>query len=64
MDRIERIGPRSPQWLHPALDPDREDIADRRRRDEERRRRQRQAEHPPEGPPPDDEPPHQVDVRA
>lgn len=65
MDRIERIGPRARQWLLPALDPDREDVAARRRAEDERRRRQRR---PPEADPPPgtdpDEPPHRIDVRA
>ena len=64
MDRIDRIGPRSPQWLHPALDPDREDIADRRRHDDERRRRRRDEERPAQTDRLDDDPPHHVDVRA
>jgi hypothetical protein len=64
MDRIERIGPRSPQWLQPALDPDREDIAQRRRREEERRRREKREEEQGGAPPEDGEPPHHVDVRA
>ena len=63
MDRIERIGVRPPQWARPELDPDREDIADRRRREGERRRRERQEEPPPE-PRDDDEPPHHIDVRV
>ncbi len=72
MDRIDRIGPRSPQWLHPAIDPDAEDIAERRRREEERRRRERLPKNvegsdpsPEVGMAPgDDEPPHRIDVRA
>ena len=67
MDRIERIGPRTPPWPAPALDPDRDVLAERRRREEERRRRRA---HPqPETPdaerdPLDDDPPHHIDVRA
>lgn len=66
MDRIEPIGPRSPQWQTPPLDPDREDIAKRqreqgRRREEERRRRQALAEQ--RGIDEDDDGPH-VDVRV
>jgi hypothetical protein len=63
MDRIERIGPREPAWLQPAIDPDREDLAERRRRDEERRRRARREPPRPERPEGDD-PPHHVDVRV
>jgi hypothetical protein len=64
MDRVERIGPRSPQWLQqPALDPDRDVLAERRRREDERRRRR--SPLPPDGPAPDDDdPPHHIDVRA
>ena len=67
MDRIERIGPREPQWLKPALDGVGDDTAerDRRRREQERRRRQEHARDEdntarPEG----DDPPHHIDVRA
>ena len=63
MDRIERIGPRTPQWQPVALDPDRDDVAQRRRREQERRRREQERAAP--GPPDDtDDPPHQVDVRV
>jgi hypothetical protein len=63
MDRIERIGPREPTWFEPAIDPDREDIAERRRRrDEERRRRER--EERPAPPPEGEDPPHHIDVRV
>ncbi|HEX8123463.1 MAG TPA: hypothetical protein VF549_19585 [Solirubrobacteraceae bacterium] len=64
MDRIERIGPRSPRWLQPAIDPDREDVAKRRREEERRRRERRQEQQQDREPSPDDEPPHQIDVRA
>jgi len=63
MDRIERIGPREPQWFTPALDPDREDIAERRRREEQRRRRERR-QQPEQQRGDDDDPPHHIDVRA
>jgi hypothetical protein len=64
MDRVERIGPRSPQWLQqPALDPDRDVLAERRRREDERRRRR--SPLPPDAPASDeDDPPHHIDVRA
>ena len=67
MDRVERIGPRSPQWLQqPALDPDRDVLAERRRREEDRRRRHHR--QPPVSPDAgeslDDDPPHHIDVRA
>ena len=62
MDRIERIGPREPTWFEPAIDVDREELAQRRRREEERRRRQRREE--PKRPPPDDDEPHHIDVIA
>ena len=64
MDRIDRIGPRSPQWLHPAIDPDADDLAERRRREQERRRREQQEAQQPPPPPADDDPPHHIDVRA
>ena len=65
MDRIDRIGPRSPQWLHPAIDPDREDIAERRRREDERKRRaRRDAQQQEQSPPDDGDPPHHIDIRA
>ena len=64
MDRIERIGPREPTWFQPAIDADREDIAERRR--EERRRRERRRRNEDERPRPvdDDDPPHHIDVIA
>ncbi len=71
MERIDRIGPRSPQWLHPAIDPNPEDIAERRRREDERRRRRLPKTGEGPGPSPevgmpavDDDPPHHIDVRA
>ena len=63
MDRIDRIGTQPPQWVQPELDPDREDITERRRRDEERRRRERREQRAPDEPG-TEEPPHQVDVQA
>jgi hypothetical protein len=63
MDRIERIGPREPQWQL-KLDPDRDRLAERRRQDKERQRRRRHEEPLQEQQPPDDDPPHHVDVRA
>jgi hypothetical protein len=63
VDRIERIGPREPAWFEPAIDPDREDIAERRRRNQEKRRR-RQRDDPPPPAAEDDDPPHHVDVRV
>jgi hypothetical protein len=64
VDRVERIGPRSPQWLQqPALDPDRDVLAERRRREDERRRRR--SPLPADAPASDeDDPPHHIDVRA
>lgn len=62
MDRIERIGPRTPQWQPVALDPDRDDVAERRRREQQRRRREQ--ERATRDVPPDDEPPHHIDVRV
>ena len=65
MDRIERIGPRPTQWQTPPLDPDREDLADRRRREQQRRKRDgTDPSAKPAGPPIDGDPPHHVDVRA
>ena len=68
MDGIDRIGPRAAHWLRPELDPDREDIAERRRRDAERRRRRSGEGSDPSAevgtPPEDEDPPHRVDVRA
>ena len=65
MDRVERIGPRSPQWLQkPALDPDRDVLAERRRREEEDRRHHRDPQPPEDAAPLDDDPPHHIDVRA
>ena len=58
MDRIERIGPRTPQWQPVALDPDRDDVAERRRREQQRRRREQ--ERATRDVPPDDEPPHLI----
>lgn len=64
MDRIERIGPREPMWFEPAIDPDREDVAERRRRrEQERRQRERQEQARLERRDEDD-PPHHIDVRV
>jgi hypothetical protein len=68
MDRIERIGPRPTQWLHPAIDPDREETADRRRRERQRRipkNAEGSGPSPEVGRPPHDgDPPHHIDIRA
>lgn len=68
MERIDPVGPRPDAWFHTALDPDHEDIVDRRTREERRRRERRARERPkggrPGAPGGDDEPPHHIDVRA
>ena len=63
MDRIERIGPREPTWFEPAIDPNRDDLAERRRREQERRQRERreQARRQRRD---EDDPPHHIDVIA
>ena len=63
MDRIDRIGPREPTWFEPAIDPDRDAVAERRRREQERRRRERreQARRQRRD---EDDPPHHIDVIA
>lgn len=63
MDRIERIGPREPTWFEPAIDPDRDDIAERRRREQERRQRER-SEQARRQRRDEDDPPHHIDVIA
>ena len=64
MDRIDRIGPSPPQWQPVALEPDREDVAERRRREQRRRQEQQRRVAEGEQSPPEDDPPHRIDVRA
>jgi hypothetical protein len=66
MDRIERIGPRTPEWRLHGVDPDPDDGAEQRRAQAEarRRREKRERERAQDRRPPEDDGQPHVDVRA